>query len=150
MKLAVGLFALDSIKEAVQIHQQCLPMPWSEDVFHETLKDPTHIGFKGIVDDTLVGFIMGRRVDLESEILTLVVHKDWQKKGIGAKLLNLFLNYLQHEGVCRVLLEVQASNTPALELYRVFGFKKIGERANYYPVAAGYSRTADVLQKTFF
>ena len=125
-------------------------MPWSEDVFHETLKDSTHIGFEGVLGEVLVGFIMGRRVGRESEISTLAIHKNWQRKGMGAKLLNLFLGHVLQEGAYTALLEVQASNTSALELYRLFGFKKIGERRNYYPAAEGHSRTADVLQKTFF
>jgi ribosomal-protein-alanine N-acetyltransferase len=36
-----------------------------------------------------------------------------------------------------VLLEVRASNQPAITLYHVFGFNEIGVRRNYYPGTTG-------------
>lgn len=150
MNRSIQSFRSSSIKEAVWIHQQCLPMPWSENIFQEALEDPTHIGFEGLVDDALIGFIIGRRVLQEAEILTLAIHKNRQRTGVGAKLLSSFLTHAKQEGARTVFLEVQASNIPALELYRSFDFEKIGERANYYPAVAEHSRIAQVLQKTFF
>jgi ribosomal-protein-alanine N-acetyltransferase len=42
------------------------------------------------------------------------------------------LERLQRRGVCRVLLEVRKSNTPAIRLYEKLGFSMLGIRRDFY------------------
>lgn len=139
----------EHLDEAVSIHQQCLPMPWSKQIFEESLQDGSQTGLAVQIDTVLIGFVIGRTVKEEAEILTLVVSKAWQRKGIGTKLLRSFLKNLVGKGTRTVLLEVKASNAVALELYKSFGFEKVGEREKYYTALEGHLRTAEVLQKIF-
>lgn len=138
------------LDEAASIHRQCLPMPWSKQLFEETIQDCGHIGLMALVDGVFIGFVLGRITQDEAEILTLAVSKNWQGKGIGSKLLRLLIEKLEKKDVRSMLLEVKASNDIALRMYRSFGFERIGQRANYYPPLIGHLRTADVLQKIFF
>ena len=44
-----------------------------------------------------------------------------------------------------VWLEVRASNTRAQQLYQQVGFKRVGERKNYYPLKPGQREDAVVM-----
>jgi ribosomal-protein-alanine N-acetyltransferase len=54
-----------------------------------------------------------------------------QRRGVGARLLEHFLERARNEGVARVHLEVRDGN-PAVEMYRNAGFSPVGRRRNYY------------------
>ncbi len=150
MDLVFSFFLTEHVEEALRIHQQCLPMPWSEKLFQEALKDKNNIGFSALIEDDLSGFIIGRKIQEEAEILTLVVDESQQGRGVGTKLLHHFLAHLKQQHIKKIFLEVKASNTPAMKLYESFGFRKIGRRENYYTELKGHSRTAEVLEKSFF
>lgn len=72
------------------------------------------------------GFILSRTVLDETEILTLAVHPDFRRRGIGKSLVRSV------QGKGKVFLEVAVCNTPALALYVQCGFVKAGLRRGYY------------------
>jgi ribosomal-protein-alanine N-acetyltransferase len=57
--------------------------------------------------------------------------------GFGARLLRHAMRVAKTLGARTLLLEVRPSNTRALELYRHFGFVRIGVRKGYYPADSG-------------
>ena len=78
-----------------------------------------------------IGFSLFRTVAEESELLLIAVVPDYHRRGIGATLLDDFLDRVRNNGVNRVHLEVRDGNS-ALTLYRNAGFSPIGRRRNYY------------------
>lgn len=52
----------------------------------------------------------------------LAVHPDYQRRGIGRRLLEEVERIARERGCCRVTLEVLATNAFARDLYRRFGF----------------------------
>ena len=88
-----------------------------------------------VADDetgVLAGFIVGRAVLDEGEILDLAVRSDARRRGVGTQLLDALLGALQGAGVARVHLEVRASNVGAQSFYRRHGFLVSGRRRAYY------------------
>ena len=83
-----------------------------------------------------VGFSLSRTVADESELLLLSVSPSRQRRGIGARLLDDFMNRARDQGVSRVHLEVRDGN-PAVEMYRSAGFAAVGGRRNYYHAPDG-------------
>jgi ribosomal-protein-alanine N-acetyltransferase len=77
------------------------------------------------------GFSLVRSVADEAELLLLAVVPDRHRRGIGARLLDDFLNRARACGVGRVHLEVRDGN-PAVRMYRTAGFAQVGRRKNYY------------------
>ena len=77
------------------------------------------------------GFALQRTVAGESELLLLAVHRHAQRRGIGGKLLDHFVDTGRASGVTRLHLEVRDGN-PATFMYRGFGFVPEGRRINYY------------------
>jgi ribosomal-protein-alanine N-acetyltransferase len=81
--------------------------------------------------ETIVGFSLVRSVADESELLLLAVLPTRQRRGVGAQLLDEFVQSAASQGVARVHLEVRDGN-PAIEMYRGAGFEAVGRRRNYY------------------
>ena len=68
----------------------------------------------------------------EAHITLLAIHPDYQRQGLGQLLFYALLRSAREEGLERATLEVRASNTAALSLYKKFGFQEAGRRRRYY------------------
>ncbi len=78
------------------------------------------------------GYLIGRDVAGSGEVLNLAVDPSRRRAGIARALLKEGLRTLGERGAEEVFLEVRASNSPAIELYRAAGFRPVGIRADYY------------------
>lgn len=78
-----------------------------------------------------LGFALTRTVAGESELLLLAVAPASQRRGVGRRLLDHFLDRARADGARRVHLEVRDGN-PAIGMYSAAGFKPAGRRRNYY------------------
>jgi [ribosomal protein S18]-alanine N-acetyltransferase len=111
--------------------------PWSEKMFLDSLK----AGHKLLAlseNEEIIGFIVFTINTEESEILNLVIKPARQRKGYGRILLSDALSKIEKAGVKKIFLEVRQSNLAAQNLYLSLGFKKIGERKNYYRCDSGF------------
>lgn len=68
----------------------------------------------------------------QAHINNLAVHPELRGRRLGTQLLEGVIAEAAHLGARVLTLEVRASNTPALQLYRRAGFSQEGERKNYY------------------
>jgi ribosomal-protein-alanine N-acetyltransferase len=78
-----------------------------------------------------VGFALARTVADEAELLLLAIRPAARRSGIGTALLRSIVADAHERGADVLHLEVRANNE-AVRLYRNEGFKKIGERRDYY------------------
>jgi ribosomal-protein-alanine N-acetyltransferase len=78
------------------------------------------------------GFTMARLVPPQAELEVVAVAPEFQRRGIARRLLAALAEELRYESVTEIDLEVRASNTPALALYRALGFESSGRRPCYY------------------
>ena len=76
-----------------------------------------------------LGLLVAQRAGDEVEILTVAVHPQARRQGLGAALMAALL--AAAPGV-RFILDVAADNPAALALYRRFGFAEISRRRAYY------------------
>ena len=73
----------------------------------------------------------------EGHLLNIGVAEMFQRRGLGAYLLDHVTARTAHSGGTSLLLEVRPSNAKALQLYQRFGFVEIGRRKAYYPAHLG-------------
>jgi ribosomal-protein-alanine N-acetyltransferase len=66
------------------------------------------------------------------ELDSIAVHPAARCQGVGAELLRAVLAWAVTHKATRLVLEVRASNTAALRLYRRFGLRLQGRRPRYY------------------
>jgi ribosomal-protein-alanine N-acetyltransferase len=80
----------------------------------------------------VAGFAVASLVPPEGELETVGVASEFQRQGIGRRLVNEIGKNLRLRGVTKVLLEVRDSNLAARGLYRSLGFIEMNRRASYY------------------
>ena len=68
----------------------------------------------------------------QAELETIAVTGGGQRRGVARRLFAALAGELGAAGVKDVLLEVRASNAPALGFYRALGFQESGRRPRYY------------------
>ena len=79
--------------------------------------------------ESLAGFNWTLRNENENGSVGFVamtgVHPNYRGKGLGTAVVVTGMEYLREQGVDGIELEVDSTNTPAVELYRKLGFKPV-------------------------
>ena len=118
------------------IERRAYPFPWSEGIFRDCLRAgyACHVAevAGGIIGYGVVSIAAG-----ESHVLNLCMHPDRRRQGHGATMLHFLMEEARKRGARCMLLEVRASNSSAIRLYRKFGFNETGMRRGYYPAQGG-------------
>jgi [ribosomal protein S18]-alanine N-acetyltransferase len=105
---------------------------WSSRALVEFMRLPGAIALMSERGGKLSGFILGRVVADEAEILNLGVLEECRREGEGRALVVELRRRFAESGVSRVFLEVRESNHGAIEFYEGMGFRQKGRREDYY------------------
>jgi len=105
---------------------------WPEESLVESLSWPGAVALIAETEGIVTGFIIGRQVADEAEILNVAVASSERRRGQGRELLNAALEEFRSRGIRRVFLEVRESNVIAITFYTKQGFAKTGRRGGYY------------------
>lgn len=119
-----------------------VPRPWSEAEIAGLLASP--LCFVLTRDQ---GFLIGRVVAGEAEVLTLAVDPAARRRGVAAGLVAGFLAEARARGAEVAFLEVAADNAAARELYAAAGFAEAGRRRGYYHGTDGRAVDALILSR---
>lgn len=131
-KAVVRLRASD-VDDLIELEKLCFAYHWSRDQFLMGLDRNVYLTLGIREKDQLVGYLAFSLIEDEMEILNLAVHPDFRKEGIATILLKSAFAICKKKGIRKSFLDVKVTNTPAIELYRKFGYVKIGVRKKYYP-----------------
>jgi len=112
------------------IEKETFSDPWSLDAILYEIENS--ICFVAVKENTVLGHVTMRHIIDEGHINNIAVKKNAQQAGIGTKLLNALIAEAKEKGITALTLEVRASNTPALSLYKKHSFEIHGYRKNYY------------------
>ena len=116
--------------------------PWSEIEYKNLLDTNTSRLYH-----TKNGFLIGRVIDQDAEILNVIIHKDYRRRGKASNLIGIFEKEAKDAGCSRCFLEVAESNISAKKLYKALGYLKVGQRDNYYKFGDGRKDDAAILSK---
>ncbi|MCR5716236.1 MAG: ribosomal protein S18-alanine N-acetyltransferase [Lachnospiraceae bacterium] len=125
---------LHDVPGAVQVEEACFSTPWSEKVYTETIANENALYLIAVEEETqrviaTCGFmnILG-----EGDISNVAVLDAYRGQGIASRMMEELLCRGKELGMTQYILEVRASNTPAIGLYEKFGFSQIGRRRLFY------------------
>jgi ribosomal-protein-alanine N-acetyltransferase len=125
------------LPEVMAIEQRVYSHPWTHGNFEDSLNSAY---YARLLRDAgghgrLLGYFLVMPVLDEAHLLNLCVDADEQHRGYGQRLMREAATLAQLHNLHSMLLEVRVSNRQALAFYSRFGFRQIGRRKNYYPVA---------------
>ncbi|WP_295043755.1 ribosomal protein S18-alanine N-acetyltransferase [uncultured Paracoccus sp.] len=115
--------------DLAEIHARCFtrPRPWNRTEF-AALLDSAH----AFLLTRPRGFLLGRTVADQAELLTLAVAPDARRQGVAGDLVAEFAAASRARGAAQAFLEVAADNAPAQALYHAAGWHDAGRRRRYY------------------
>ncbi|MDO5720706.1 MAG: GNAT family N-acetyltransferase [Actinomycetaceae bacterium] len=133
--------------------------PWSQVLLTGELSRDDRLYIGAFVQDDLIGYA-GARLGIDSDIMTVGVTENARGRGIGRMLVSELIARMRRIRIIdhhrfldcdevrdaqpsgqidrairrieRAILEVRATNTPAIALYHSLGFTEIGRIGNYY------------------
>ena len=119
------------MKQIATLEKECFSEPWSENALFESLK----AGTKFIIaakDEKVLGYVGISMILDEGYITNVAVTASSRKKGVASLLMATLISMGKKNALSFISLEVRASNNAAISLYTKYGFKKEGERRNFY------------------
>ena len=118
-----------------EIHRRCFDRPWDAASLERFMTLPGSFGHVLChrPDHWPGGFALYQIAGDMCEVLTIAVIPDLRRQGAAAALMRAGEEVLTAQsGVEKWMLEVARDNSAAQALYTAMGFKKWGERKNYY------------------
>jgi ribosomal-protein-alanine N-acetyltransferase len=93
---------------------------------------PKRIALVAVANLRVEGFAVVGIISPQAELESIAVAAAARRRGLAGRLLTALMTELKQQKVAELLLEVRASNQPALEFYGGRGFESVGVRARYY------------------
>lgn len=123
---------LQDIPAAFAIEQKVFYSRWNIETFENELGSKNGYYLKAQIAERIVGYAGSQLVLDEAHITALAVDPDFQRRGIGEKLIGTLLDDLKGKEVKHYSLEVRSSNQKAQSLYAKLGFQVMAVRKDYY------------------
>ena len=126
------------------IEAQAYGFPWSRGNFLDSFK----AGYEAQVlraGGELLGYFVAMKGFEEVHLLNLTVNPPYQRQGWARVMLDALALWARGKGAQWLWLEVRASNLRAIEIYERHGYRRVGERKDYYPAAGGQREHAVVM-----
>ena len=123
---------------AAELEKLCFSSPWSATSLELLTNDGIGVGYLLTVPATpgaepAVAAYGGMLITVdEGQITNVAVHPNHRRKGFGAAIVHALLRHAKDARLESVSLEVRASNTAAIELYKRAGFTEAGRRKGFY------------------
>lgn len=133
MTFTIAPMTYDHVPEVAELERCCFRDPWSERMLTEQLDSENAGALVALGEDgALLGYASVSVVLDEGYIANVAVQPACRRQGIARALLRAFRRFAEQNRLAFLTLEVRASNTPAIALYRGEGYRQTGRRKNYY------------------
>lgn len=121
------------LPQVAALEKICFPAdPWSEALFREALENPRAAVLLAQGErDAVLGYAVVSVVLDEGNLDNIAVAPGYRRQGVADALLSVLTGF-GREHLAALMLEVRASNAPAIALYEKHGFAAVGRRRNYY------------------
>ena len=120
------------VPQVAELERICFADPWSEKSVASELDNKWALWLVALDDDKVAGYIGSQTSIDETDVMNVAVHPDYRRRGIAESLIIRLVEELKTRGSHALMLEVRASNAPAIALYEKLGFVQVGCRKNYY------------------
>jgi len=150
VRIELGDVTPHNIKQLRRLNQVVFPVSYN-DKFYKDVLEAGELAKLAYYNDMVVGAVCCR-VDTSENlrrlyIMTLGCLAPYRRQGIGTKMLEHILNFVNKDGnFDKIFLHVQVNNEDAIAFYKKFGFEVVETKEHYYKRIE--PADAHVLQKT--
>ncbi len=132
-EIVLRKMTMADLKEVHKLECQIYPDPWTFSHFcHEVMVNKVSYPLVMEMEPKIIGFAVTWYIQDELHLANIAIDSQYRKFGLAS----LFMNVIFEEGlkreIIRAFLEVREKNLAAINLYKKFGFEKIGVRRKYY------------------
>lgn len=126
------------VPDILEIEKTLFQTPWTQGMFEQELlagrspEGPGSYAMVAVGEGRVVGYTVAWFIDEGVHLMNIAVRKDFQRRGVGRRLMKHLIDAALASGKVIVILEVRLGNTGAQVFYEGFGFEKFGVRRGYY------------------
>lgn len=127
------------LDEVMQIEQQAYAHPWNRANFADSIQTGyqmqvlTASTASGADKQPILGYFVAMQGFEEVHLLNITVAPEHQGRGWARAMLEALVVWSRGQAAQWLWLEVRASNTRALKVYKDHGFNLVSVRQDYYP-----------------
>ncbi|MHA1615764.1 MAG: ribosomal protein S18-alanine N-acetyltransferase [Candidatus Njordarchaeales archaeon] len=132
-EITIRKASIEDVEEIFEIEKLSFKRPYPKYYLQWLIEGLADIFLVAEVNGKIIGYIAGRvEYGNLGHIVTIAVHPNWRRKGLGTMLMRKILNYFRKNSCKKAYLEVRVSNEPAIKLYQRLGFRKVRIIKHYY------------------
>jgi ribosomal-protein-alanine N-acetyltransferase len=134
----------DRLDEVIRVEQRAYAHPWTRANFLDAL----HAGYQAqilMAGDVLLGYFVAMKGVDEVHLLNITVAPEYQRQGWSRTMLEALAIWARGQAAQWLWLEVRVGNTRAMQVYEAHGYRRVGQRKNYYPAGHGQREDAVVM-----
>ena len=118
--------------DVLEIETSCFEFAWTEEDFVRCLRQRNCIGMVSEFNDRVVGFMVYELHKSRLHVLNFAVHPDFQRQGVGNRMVEKLISKLSYQRRNRIILEVRETNLSAQLFFRDLGFRAISVLRDFY------------------
>lgn len=134
----------DQLNAVLAVELRAYAHPWSRGNFIDALNSG-HQAQLLMADDLLLGYFIAMKGVDEVHLLNITIAPEHQGQGWAWVCLDALALWARGQAAQWLWLEVRVSNVRAMKVYAAHGYKRVGQRKNYYPAAGGQREDAIVM-----
>lgn len=115
-----------------QLESVCFADPWTRAQLAEELDNPQAVVRVAKLDGVVAGYAGMHCVLDEAYITNVAVFPQFRRLGTARALMDALIAHCRAQSMAFLTLEVRASNTAAITLYRSCGLAPVGTRRGFY------------------
>jgi [ribosomal protein S18]-alanine N-acetyltransferase len=134
----------DRLDEVMRVEQRTYAHPWTRGNFIDAL----HSGYQAqmlMADDHVLGYFVAMKGVDEVHLLNITVAPEFQGQGWARVMLDALAIWARGQQAEWLWLEVRVGNARAMQVYESHGYRRVGQRKNYYPAGSGQREDAVVM-----
>jgi len=134
----------DRLDAVLQVEQRAYAHPWNRANFIDAL----HSGYQAQIleaDGTVLGYFVAMKGVDEVHLLNITVAPEYQGQGWARVMLDALTLWARGQAAQWLWLEVRVGNTRAMHVYESHGYRRVGQRKQYYPAGHGQREDAVVM-----
>lgn len=111
--------------EVLAIENESFDFPWTEEDFLCCLRQRNCIGMVAEMGEKIVGFMIYELHKSRLHILNFAVGEQWQRQGIGGKMVSRLIDKLSQQRRKEILVEIRETNLDAQKFFQKQDFMAI-------------------------